>query len=65
MSDGHYLLDTYRPLIEDAFFELNGIIKEKDVCKCNQIIIGRISGAVVNPNHNISDLRLDCVWTQT
>ena len=27
-SDGHYLLNTYRPLIEDAFLELNGIVKE-------------------------------------
>ena len=47
MSDGHYLLDTYRPLIEDAFFELNGIVKENFrqvdevmiicMCKCYQI----------------------------
>ena len=65
------MLDTYRPLIEDAFFELNGIVKENfrqvddvsNVCKCNQMIIGGVSGTVVNPNHNISDLRLDCVWT--
>ena len=27
-SDGHYLLNTYRPLIEDAFLELNGTVKE-------------------------------------
>ena len=65
------MLNTYRPLIEDAFLELNGIVKENyqqvdevsDVCKCNQIIIGRVSGSVVNPNHYISDLRLDRVWS--
>ena len=63
------MLNAYRPLIEDAFLELNGIVKENyqqvdevsDVCKCNQIIIGRVSGIVVNPNHYFSDLRLDRV----
>ena len=34
-----------------------------NVCKCNRLIVGGVSGTVVNPNHNIPDLRLDCVWT--
>ena len=65
------MLNTYRPLIEDAFLELNGIVKENyqqvdqvsDVSKCNQVIIGRVAGSVVNFNHHISDLRLARVWS--
>ena len=58
------MLDTYRPLIEDAFFELNGIVKENfrqvddvsNVCKCNQMIIGGVSGTLVDFIDHISSI---------